>query len=69
MSLLPCPFCGRSNTIELCDKFDAGEIAWIHCAGCMCNGPSVYSESGGVIDQAIDAWNKRNPPTIAVTTN
>jgi hypothetical protein len=67
MNLSQCPFCGRSNTIYLCDKFDAGEIAWIHCAGCMCNGPSVYSENGDVIGQAIEAWNKRNPPTIAAT--
>ncbi len=60
MNKLPCPFCGRDNRlVELCDRFDAGEIAWINCGSCMCNGPSVYVEKGDAITQAIYAWNSR----------
>lgn len=62
--LKPCPFClteGEDRLIELCDTFDAGHIAHIHCTHCGANGPSVYGEMGAAptIARARSMWNGR----------
>jgi hypothetical protein len=62
--LKPCPFCltEGAKLIELWDLFDAGIVAHIHCEHCGADGPSIYSEVGGVdaaLFRARSMWNGR----------
>ena len=51
-ALLPCPFCGRTDTLEM-----AG--ARSHYVLCNCGGTCVAGPSGDTESEAITRWNTR----------
>ena len=52
--LLPCPFCGGEATTYV--AYDDGY--YVCCDECGCGLPVYITEA-----DAIEAWNKRTPPT------
>lgn len=50
--LKPCPFCG--GEVKICFDFRY-EVYEVNC--CRCNG--TYTHWHGVVDEAIEAWNRR----------
>lgn len=56
--LKPCPFCGDTECLELCqDKnHPKGADMFIACQLCQVAGPSAFDE-----DSAIHRWNERLP--------
>jgi hypothetical protein len=64
--LIPCPFCGKKDKIEItyCDEFCCGaRPRWINCdCGCQLYG-NWYSN-----DDLINSWNDRQFLSYDITT-
>lgn len=62
-TFLQCPFCASADDwiIEICEPFDAGHIAHIHCTHCGAAGPSGYSATSDddAIELARRGWRLR----------
>lgn len=70
--LLPCPFCGDADEVEL-DSDDAS--VWVHCGGCGASGPTTLvgcREFDDMAEEVITAlldreaaemWNERKTST------
>lgn len=56
--LLPCPFCGRTDTLHF-DRYQCDGEWWgyVECTECVATGPV-----GKLKGEAIDAWNRRINP-------
>lgn len=54
----PCPFCGSTQSMEVCDDFMDGNVsAFIACAGCNARGPTSALAADSA--EPRDLWDKR----------
>lgn len=56
--LLPCPFCGNSDGVEVVAE---GFAPWVKCHTCGADGPDIYEaeERTPSRDEAVAVWNHR----------
>ena len=57
-NLKPCPFCGSSNVTQNTTDHDCNAV---ECNVCCASGPAYWNVRNR--KPAIEAWNKRTPPT------